>query len=101
MKNNSKMTKSPAQLTPPSGESGRLESNGSRFTTTRELSPIKWPTDSQMQEVSKRLLAISKMGTAAEEKGDYFNSGDLAYQIHDIINNTAELYKKSQRLKRD
>lgn len=40
------------------------------------------------------------MGIRSEAKGDYFHSGDLAYQIHEIIHATADLFQKSQRPKR-
>ncbi len=39
-------------------------------------------------------------GHSLEASGDYFNSGDLAYQLQEIIRATAELFKKSQRIKR-
>jgi hypothetical protein len=37
------------------------------------------------------------MGSRAEREGDYFKSGDLAYQMHEIIRATRELLKKSGR----
>src|SRR5215831_6481494 len=60
---------------------------------------IQWPSEAEIQEVSKRLAKISRAGIRWEASGDYFNSGDLAYQIQEIIRSTAELFKKSQRLK--
>jgi hypothetical protein len=33
-----------------------------------------------------------------EGTGDYFNSGDLAYQLQEIIRATDALLKKSQRI---
>jgi hypothetical protein len=33
-----------------------------------------------------------------EGAGDYFNSGDLAYQLQEIIRAAAALLKKSQRI---
>ena len=62
---------------------------------------IRWPTEQQIQEVSKRLAMLSRMGIRSEANGDYFTSGDLAYQIQEIIHTTEELFKKSQRLKRE
>ena len=61
---------------------------------------IRWPTEQQIQDVSKRLVGIRRMGIRSEASGDYFTSGDLAYQIQEIIQTTADLHKKSQRLKR-
>ena len=39
-----------------------------------------------------------KVGIRWEAKGDYFASGDLAYQIQEIIRATEELLKKRARL---
>ncbi len=60
---------------------------------------IQWPPDQKILEVSKRLAQIKKMGIRSETHGDYFNSGDLAYQIQEIIRLTGELFQKSQRIK--
>ena len=60
---------------------------------------IQWTTDQQIQEVSKKLARIKQAGIRSEVKGDYFKSGDLAYQIQEIIRATADLFKKSQRVK--
>lgn len=66
----------------------------------QQRSLIQWPTERQVGEVSARLARIVKVGIHWEAKGDYFASGDLAYQIQEIIQATEELHKKSQRLKR-
>jgi hypothetical protein len=60
---------------------------------------IQWTTDHQIQEVSKMLARIEQSALRLEVDGDYFKSGDLAYQIKEIIRATAELFKKSQRAK--
>jgi len=74
--------------------------NGSLFPATPPLSLIQWPTEQQIQQVSSRLAKINRMGIRWEANGDYFNSGDLAYQLQEIIGATAELFKKIQRIKR-
>jgi hypothetical protein len=38
-----------------------------------------------------------EVGIRSEGNGDYFKSGDLAYQIQEIIGTTAELLKRCQR----
>jgi len=76
-----------------------FNSNEPLFSTRNKKSLIQWPTERQIQEVSARLARISRMGIRSEAKGDYFNSGDVAYQLHEIIRATAELFKKSQRIK--
>jgi len=60
---------------------------------------IQRTTRQQIQEVSKKLASINQVAIRSEVKGDYFKSGDLAYQIQEIIRATAELFKKSQRAK--
>jgi len=60
--------------------------------------PIKWPGDKQIREISQRLLQIKKLGIRYEEKGDYFNSGELAYQIQEMIRLAHELLNKSLRV---
>ncbi len=59
--------------------------------------PIEWPTQEQIMEVAKRLSAIRQRGAGFEAAGDYFNSGDLAYELREIIQATAELFRRSQR----
>ena len=61
---------------------------------------IMWPTGKQLLKVSRQLAKISRMGIRAEASGDYFNSGDLAYQLEEIIRATAELSKRSERIRR-
>lgn len=60
---------------------------------------IQWTTEQQIQEVSKKLPTIKQVAIRSEVSGDYFKSGDLAYQIQKIIRATAELFNKSQRIK--
>jgi hypothetical protein len=60
---------------------------------------IKWPSEAEIEQVSKKLARINRAGIRWEANGDYFNSGDLAYQIQEIIRATGELFKRSQRLK--
>ena len=67
--------------------------------TRTERSRIQWPTGQELQDVSKHLARISREGRRCELAGDYFNSGDLAYQLQEIIRVTGELLKKSQRTK--
>lgn len=61
--------------------------------------PIQWPSNQKIVEVSRRLAKIKEMGVRSEASGDYFNSGDLAYQIQEIIRSTGELFQKIQRIK--
>ena len=63
------------------------------------LALIQWPSEAQIDEVCNRLYQIKKIGVQNEQHGDYFNSGDLAYQVQEIIKATDELFRKSQRVK--
>jgi hypothetical protein len=60
---------------------------------------IRWPTEQEILKVSKQLLRIQQVGIRCEAGGDFFRSGDLAYQIQEIIRATAELSRKGQRAK--
>ena len=72
----------------------------SLFPERRKRSLIQWPTERQVEEVSASLARMIKVGMRWEAKGDYFASGDLAYQIQEIMRATEELLKKIGRLKR-
>ena len=61
---------------------------------------IQWPTEKQILDVSKKLAQISRLGIRAEASGDYFHSGEMAYQMHEIILVTAQLFQSGQRLRR-
>ncbi len=58
---------------------------------------IEWPSEQQIREVATRLAAIRQRGAGFEAAGDYFNSGDLAYQLREIIHATTVLFSKSER----
>ncbi len=78
----------------------RLPHRGAPLLPARDKqSLIQWTTRRQIQEVSKKLARINQAAIRSEVNGDYFKSGDLAYQIQEIIRATAELFKKSQRAK--
>ena len=69
------------------------------FPETPKAAGIKWPTEKQVLDVSRQLAKIGQIGVRSEAKGDYFNSGDLAYQMQEIIRTTAELYQRGQRIR--
>ena len=60
---------------------------------------IQWPSEREIEEVSTRLARIVKVGICSEADGDYFKSGDLAYQIQEVIRATAELSRKCKGAK--
>ena len=64
-----------------------------------QRSLVQWAADRQIEEVSKKLASIKQVGIRSEAEGDYFKSGDLAYQMQEIIRATSALYDKSRRVK--
>jgi hypothetical protein len=62
-----------------------------------ERSRIQWPTGQQMRDVARQLARISREGRRCELAGDYFKSGDLAFQMQEIIRATTQLFEKSRR----
>ena len=61
---------------------------------------IQWPTEKQILGVSKQLAQIGRMGVRSEAKGDYFHSGELAYQMQEIIRATNALFERGRRIRR-
>ncbi len=60
---------------------------------------IQWPTEKQILGVSKQLAQIGRMGVRSEASGDYFHSGELAYQMQEIIRATAALFERGRRIR--
>lgn len=56
---------------------------------------IQWPSEKELEIVSEQLRQVSQIGISAEASGDYFMSGDLAYQLQEIVRTTSELLKTS------
>ena len=73
--------------------------NAPLFPEATNQGLILWPTKKQILDVSKKLAKISRMGIRAEAHGDYFHSGELAYQMHEIILSTAQLFATGQRFR--
>jgi hypothetical protein len=73
--------------------------NAALLPARSKQSFIQWPTQQEIRQVSEQLARIQRVGICSEANGDYFRSGDLAYQIQEIIRATADLTKKSARIK--
>jgi len=70
-----------------------------QFEDREEPKPLlQWPADSVLRETTRNLLAIKNAGVEYEGIGDYFNSGDLAYQLQEILHNIQDLTRKTQRI---
>ena len=103
MKSTQLLTRSRMGRVNKSRRAGRIQftdSDTPLFPERLEHRMIQWPSDHQIQEVSRRLARISRQGIRWEAHGDYFNSGDLAYQLQEIIRTTDELFKKCRRLRK-
>ena len=59
---------------------------------------IQWPTDRQFKDLCEQLKKVRDVGTRNEALGDHFNSGDLAYQLQELIRAAGDLFQKSQRI---
>lgn len=71
----------------------------SPFEDREEPKPLlQWPADTSLRDAGRNLLAIKNAGVEYESIGDYFNSGDLAYQLQEILHNIQELSRKTQRI---
>ena len=84
----------PGRLT---GKGLCVDLDGDLLAVRTQESSIQWPTEQQIQGVSARLARMVEAGIRFEANGDYFKSGDLAYQIQEIIRTTAQLLKRCQR----
>jgi hypothetical protein len=72
----------------------------SQFEDHEEPKPLlQWPTDTVLRETTRNLLAIKSAGVEYENIGDYFNSGDLAYQLQEILHNIQDLTRKTERIR--
>lgn len=60
---------------------------------------IQWPSDIQLRLASKQLMAIKTAGVDCERNGDYFNSGDLAYQLQENLRTILDLFRKCERIR--
>ena len=74
--------------------------SASLFPEATNQGMTQWPTEKQILDVSKKLAKINRMAIRAEANGDYFHSGDMAYQMHEIIRATAQLFQSGQRFRR-
>ena len=81
----------------PTGKGRCVDLNNDLFALRTQKTSIQWPTEQQIQGVSARLARMVEVGIRSEANGEYFKSGDLAYQIQEIIRTTAELLKRCER----
>ena len=88
-----------AVSTAPRPRNPRVGNPNAVFPEATNQGLTQWPTEKQILDVSKKLAKIGRMGIRAEAHGDYFHSGNLAYQMHEIILATAQLFAAGQRFR--
>jgi hypothetical protein len=71
-----------------------------RYPMRTKATFIHWPSEREIEQVSRSLAQVMRVGMSSEAGGDYFKSGDLAYQIREIMRATAELYLKCKRARK-
>ena len=95
--NDKKMTKPGVPHERQMGKGRCMDLTSDLFAVRTQKTSIQWPTEQQIQTVSARLARVVEVGIRFEADGDYFKSGDLAYQIQEIIRTTTELLRKCER----
>src|SRR5690349_1926396 len=78
----------------------RFDPDTPLFPEPTNESLIQWPTEKQILGVAKQLVQSGRMGVRSEAKGDYFHSGELAYQMQEIIRATNALFERGRRIRR-
>jgi len=97
MTRDEKMTKPLAPAARLAGRVPFLNSHDALFPTRSKRSLIQWPSEREIRGVSEQLARIQRVGVRSEASGDYFKSGDLAYQVQEVIRTTADSASKSAR----
>jgi hypothetical protein len=93
----SKPRKGSLNRVPRQGRLRHAERYAPGFSPRTDRSLIQWPSERELKQVSATLTKVSRTGMRQENAGDYFTSGDLAYQLQEILRATATLLKKSRR----
>ena len=64
------------------------------------VSNIHWITDKELTLASQDLRGLKRIGRQLEQHGDYFGSGNLAYQLRQIVGEIRELMRGTSRVQR-
>jgi len=62
------------------------------------LSNIQWIADKELALVSQDLRRLKRIGRQRERQGDYFGSGNLAYQLRQIVADIQVLVRGTSRV---
>lgn len=64
------------------------------------VSTIRWITDRELALAGDNLRRLKRIGRQLEKRGDYFGSGNLAYQLRQIAADIQSLVRGSSRAQR-
>jgi hypothetical protein len=64
------------------------------------VSTIRWITDRELALAGDNLRRLKRIGRQLEKRGDYFGSGNLAYQLRQIAADIQTLVRGSSRVQR-
>jgi hypothetical protein len=67
---------------------------------TAMVSNIHWITDKELALASQDLRRLKRIGRQLERHGDYFGSGNLAYQLRQIVTEIQALMRGTSRVQR-
>jgi hypothetical protein len=64
------------------------------------VSDIRWITDRELALASQDLRQLKRIGKQLEHRGDYFGSGNVAYQLRQIVAEIQALVRGMNRVQR-
>ena len=64
------------------------------------VSNILWITDKELALASQDLRRLKRIGRQLEQLGDYFGSGNIAYQLRQIVAEIQALVRGASRVQR-
>jgi hypothetical protein len=67
---------------------------------TAIVSNIQWITDKELALASQDLRRLKRIGRQLEQHGDHFGSGNLAYQLRQIVAEIHALMRGASRVQR-
>jgi hypothetical protein len=81
----------------PRGSKVDTHSTDETPATDAIVSNIHWITDKELALASQDLRRLKRIGRQLEQHGDYFGSGNLAYQLRRIVAEVRDLMRGTSR----
>ena len=82
----------------PRGRSGDIRATDEESAAGVMVSNIQWITDKELDRVSQDLRRLKRIGRRLEQHGDYFGSGNLAYQLRQVVAEIRALVRGTSRV---